>query len=123
MFLEEVRVGKKMRGRCGLSPVEYLSPHWKQHELLNFCPTIFGRVSHYVCVGFCRMRRRPMTFWPQRGRVWTALLNREPDQISRFPGSVTAPFFPLKFFVRSQPSFRNAAASRPSIVVLCFPRY
>jgi len=51
-----------------LNPVEYLWSHWKQHELLNFCPTTFGQLSHHARKALRRMRRRPTlvcAFWEQ----------------------------------------------------------
>jgi transposase len=43
----------------GLNPVEYLQSHWKQDDLLNFCPTTFGRLSHHAREALRRMPRRP----------------------------------------------------------------
>ena len=51
-----------------LNPVQYLWSHWKQHELPNFCPTNFGRLSDSARRAMRRMRRRPTlvcAFWEQ----------------------------------------------------------
>jgi len=42
-----------------LNPVEYLWSHWKQHELPNFCPTSFARLSIHARRALRRIRRRP----------------------------------------------------------------
>jgi transposase len=49
-----------------LNPVEYLWGYWKHHELPNFCPHDFARLSHHACRALRRMRRRPpliRSFW------------------------------------------------------------
>jgi transposase len=39
-----------------LNPLEYLWSHWKQHELPNFCPSIFAQLSVH---GWPRQSWRP----------------------------------------------------------------
>lgn len=51
-----------------LNPVEYLWGHWKQHELPNFCPENFQKLSCHARRALARMRRRPTlvrAFWKQ----------------------------------------------------------
>jgi len=51
-----------------LNPVEYLWGYWKHHELPNFCPRDFARLSCHARQALRRMRRRPalvMAFWEQ----------------------------------------------------------
>jgi transposase len=51
-----------------LNPVEYLSAHWKQHELPNFCPDNYRELSQHARRALRRMRRRPTlvcAFWEQ----------------------------------------------------------
>jgi len=51
-----------------LNPVEYIWGYWKHHELPNFCPRDFARLSYHARRALKRMRRRPtlvMAFWEQ----------------------------------------------------------
>ncbi len=51
-----------------LNPVEYLWSYWKQHELPNFCPQNFRRLSQHARQALRRMRKRPslvIAFWRQ----------------------------------------------------------
>ena len=51
-----------------LNPVEHIWGYWKHHELPNFCPRDFARLSYHARRALKRMRRRPtlvMAFWEQ----------------------------------------------------------
>jgi transposase len=51
-----------------LNPVEFIWAHWKQHELANFCPADFAKLSLHARHALRRMRRRPRlirAFWKQ----------------------------------------------------------
>jgi transposase len=68
-----------------LNPVEYLWSHWKQHELPNFCPTIFGQLSKHARQTLRRMRRRPTLVWNfvERGELFLPCLYYPAFQIWR----------------------------------------